>query len=207
MLEELRTKDMELFEQLASVCHHLGRSARLLELMLAGRPEQEAGFVQAIHENDQDAHEIGRHVDARAFKAFVMRVDRMELHSLASALDAAVDAVEKAAAHGAALHASGAPAPLRALAALLTRAADALEGAVRNAWDAPAHAAESLATVARLAEEGEATVIRGIGELFADAADPVDVLRWKDIYEKISHALDRCAGAADALKEMTHSTS
>lgn len=202
MLEQLRIKDDELLQQLALVCRHLADSTRLLEQMLAGGPEDEAPLARAIHESDREAHEIAHRVDARAFKIVILRVDRMDLHALALALDAAVDAVEKAGTHTAALHASGADGELRALAALLTRAADSLTAAMPHLWAAPEEVEARVAEVHRLKNEGEACFDAGIARLFAGVPNAVEVLRWKDVHEMVWHALGRCTHAADALNHL-----
>jgi len=207
MFEQLRTKDDELFRELARVCRHLAHSTRLLEQMLAGRRDDEARLAHAIHETDREAHDLAQRVDVRAFKAFVLRVDRMDLHALANTLESAVDAVDKAGAHAAALHASGAPDDLRSLAALLTRAAEELEAAVPHVTDAPEQVEARTAEVRRIADRGEAAFDRGVAEQFSatrGAPDAVEVLRWKDVYVKVWHALDRCADAADALQQLAH---
>jgi hypothetical protein len=157
-----------------------------------------------MHQSDRQAHELTRQVDVRTFKAFVMRVDRMELHAVSEAVDAVVDAVEKAGTHTAALHASGAPDPLRTLAARLTGAADALEAAVSHVAAAPREAEGLAGEVRRADSEGDAAFEVGMAQLFAGTPDAVEVLRWKDVYEKVRYALGRCADAAKALQQMAH---
>jgi uncharacterized protein Yka (UPF0111/DUF47 family) len=205
MFEHLRTIDAELFEQLGLVCANLVRSARLLEQMLAGGPDGEARLAHEIHDLDRDAHDLALAVDTRAFKAFVMRVDRMDVHHIAVALDAVVDAVEKAASHAAALHASGAPEALRSLAAGLTRMTEALEAAVPHVGRDPALVVARVTEIRQIAKQGDALFDRGVEELFAGAPDALDVLRRKDVYEKLSWALRECARMADALEHVAHS--
>jgi len=205
MFEHLRIIDDELFRELGLVCTQLARSARLLEQMLAGGPDGEARLAQQIHDVDRDAHVRALAVDTRAFKAFVMRVDRMDVHDIAFALDAIVDAVEKAAGHAAALHASAAPTPLRSLAAALTRMTESVEAAVPHLGRSPELVMERVTELRQIAKEGDALFERGVEQLFAGAPNALDVLRWKDVYEKLSGALRSCAKMADALEHVAHS--
>ena len=207
MLEHLRTQDAELFRQLGVACQHLTRSTRLLEEMLGGAGGDEGGHVRAIQESDRAAHDVAREADTRAFRAFLLGVDRMELHAFVAALDATVAAVDRTALHAAALRAAHAPEPLRALAAQLTRAAVALEVAVPHVRDAPADAELRTGEVRRAAVAGQVAFEAGLAALFSGAPVAVDVVRWKDLYERIRDALARCAEAASALHALTdHAT-
>jgi uncharacterized protein Yka (UPF0111/DUF47 family) len=39
-----------------------------------------------------------------------------------------------------------------------------------------------------------------VAELFTAGADPISVIRWKDIHEQLEEAVDACENAADVLE-------
>lgn len=203
MLDKLRVGDDELFEQLAHVCELLHRSAEGLERMLAGHGDEERALAQAIQESDRSAHDLAQQVDARAFKAFVLRVDRLELHEVASALDSAVEDMDGAVAHIAALHAHDAPNGLRALAAALSGSTAALRDAVAAVGRSATDVAAAVAEIRRLRDEGDEQFYAGVGRLFDGVPNAVELLRWKDVYEKVRGALEGCARAAGALEQVS----
>jgi uncharacterized protein Yka (UPF0111/DUF47 family) len=203
MFEHLRNVDDEVFRQFALVCQRLVQSARLLEQLLAGTSADEARLGRAIHEADEDAHRLAHAADARALTAFVMRLDRMDVHAVAVALDAAVSGVEDAASQAEALHARGAPPALRSLAATLTRAAEALETATAHVGRSPQGMAGAVTEVRRFENEGEAYFDDGVGRLFVGTPDVLEVLRWKDTYERVLRALAQCALAAGTLEQIS----
>lgn len=59
--------------------------------------EAETRHAHAIERRDRVPHERAHEVNARAFRAIVMLVDRTDLRTLALALEAAVDGAEKVA--------------------------------------------------------------------------------------------------------------
>ena len=203
MLEHLQPRDAELLQQLGVACQFLTRSTQLLGQLFGDRGDDDERYVLAIHESDRAAHDLARDVDMHVFRAFTLPVDRMEFHALAAALDSTVDAVERTARHAAALHASGAPEPLRALAGQLTCAVMALAAAVPHVRDAPAEVELRTGEVRRAVDAGEAEFEAGLSALFAGAPHAIDVVRWKDLYERVRHALAHCARAADALHQLT----
>ena len=203
MFEKLRVKDEELFAQLSAVCADLSRSARLLEFLLSGARADEDDLVARIRATDDDAHRIARAVDAQTFKAFLLRLDRMELHELATSLDRAVASIDEAAAQAHAVHASDAPAPLRTLAARVTGIAVALEAAMPHVGRGTEPIEALTARVQQHRMEGDEAFYAGVELLFATDADAVDMLRWRDIYEKVHHALGEVASVAAALDRMS----
>lgn len=203
MFEHLRVRDDELFGQLAAVCADLTRSTQLLERLLAGERADEDDVVERIRETDHDAHRITRAVDTHTFKAFLMRLDRMELHELVSSLDRAIASVAEAASEAQAVHASGAPPHLRDVAAALTRSAMALEAAMPHIGRAGESVGPYLARAQRSREQGDEAFYAGMELLFASDPDAVDVLRWKDMYEKLQHALVSTANIATTLERMS----
>ena len=203
MFENLRVKDEELFGRLSAICADLTRSTQLLERLLAGARADEDGLLMRIRATDSDAQGIARALDTQTFKAFLMRLDRMELHELVTALERAIAGVEEAASEAQAVHASGAPAHLRAVAGAATESARALEGAMPHIGRPGDSITPFLARTQQARIEGEEAYYAGMELLFANDPDAVDVLRWKVVYEKIRQALESTATVATTLERMS----
>ena len=52
--------------------------------------------------------------------------------------------------------------------------------------------------------EEEADRIKGecIARLFEDSADPIEVIKWKEIYEVLESSTDKCEDVADVLESV-----
>ena len=57
-----------------------------------------------------------------------------------------------------------------------------------------------LKELRNLEEEGDRLFRDGVGALFRPGADPLMVIRLKDIYEGLEEAVDACENAADVLE-------
>jgi len=51
-----------------------------------------------------------------------------------------------------------------------------------------------------LEDEGDRLNRDAVSELFLSGADPIGVIRWKDIHEQLEEAVDACENAADVLE-------
>lgn len=203
MFDHLRNEDKILFEQLGRIAAYLARAAELLERRLAGPRSAAAGIALEVRALGAQPAIRYDDVDVRAFTGFSMRLDPAQYRELAMALDSAAEAVREATAHVESLGVSAAPEGVRAFAHTLSRAAAALQIAVPFAgegWDD--EGPRSASEVERRADEGEALYIDGVGALFAGAPDPMHVLRWKDVYDKLRHGLWSCARAASVLDQL-----
>jgi uncharacterized protein Yka (UPF0111/DUF47 family) len=52
----------------------------------------------------------------------------------------------------------------------------------------------------RCENEGDTLLRRAVARLFQDSKDPLLVIKWKDIYEFIEDAIDRCEDVANVVE-------
>ena len=57
--------------------------------------------------------------------------------------------------------------------------------------------------VKRFEEEGDALYHQAVGELFKGDPYPIDVIKWKELYDTLERALDRCQTAAIVLESIS----
>ena len=59
-----------------------------------------------------------------------------------------------------------------------------------------------LVEVNRLENEGDRILREALASLFANGIDPMVVIRWKDIFERMEQAIDACETAANILESI-----
>src|SRR6185295_741872 len=59
---------------------------------------------------------------------------------------------------------------------------------------------EQLMAVRGLEDDGDRLSREAVADLFRSGADPLTIIRWKDIHEQIEEAVDACENAADVLE-------
>jgi hypothetical protein len=57
--------------------------------------------------------------------------------------------------------------------------------------------------IKRLEEEGDALYNAAVGELFAGTPDPLEVIKWKELYDTMERALDQCEDVANVLESIS----
>src|SRR3954470_1765236 len=176
-------REREFFDLFEEAGANIVKAAGLLEQMLQAWPDHgDLGreVLACEHEGDRITHDIIQRIN----QTFVTPIDREDVYALASALDDIVDYIEEAADF---LHLYRIEAPIeqaQELASILREACAAVAEAIprlRDFRDIHHYTVE----INRLENEGDRVMRNGLAALFEHGIDPMLVIRWKDIYEKL----------------------
>ena len=85
---------------------------------------------------------------------------------------------------------------------MLLRAADEIERAVKSMRKPPI-VNQHVVAIKQLEEEGDAIYHEAVGALFAGTPNPLDVLKWKEMYDTLERAIDSCMGVAQVLQSIS----
>lgn len=201
MLGRLIPRDQEFFSLFNELATHLTAAARLLN-QLFERPTSLAEQVKAIKAVEHKADQLTAEVNARIDRSFVTPFDREDILALSTRLDDVIDLLDGTARRVEMLHIREMRPPARQLAKLLVEATEHIERGVhgiKKSADVNACAIE----VKRIEEEGDSIYHLAMGELFQGSPDPLDVIRWKELYDKLEDATDRCMGVVHALQSIS----
>ena len=92
--------------------------------------------------------------------------------------------------------------PAKRMAHVICEAAEHIATAVM-AIKTPAQVSAQAAEIKKLEEEGDAIYHEAVGALFAGSPDPLEVIRWKEVYETLEIAIDQCMGVANAVHSIS----
>jgi predicted phosphate transport protein (TIGR00153 family) len=194
----LRGSDREYFDLFERAGANIVHAAELLDEMLAGFPESQ-GLAREILICEQDGDQITHEVIRRLNQTFVTPIDREDILELASSLDDIVDYTEEVADYLGLYRVEAPMSQAQRLARVLRDATRQIALAIpliRGFKDISPHTVE----VHRLENEGDRIVREAIASLFEVGIDPMVVIRWKDIFERLENAIDSTERAADILE-------
>jgi uncharacterized protein len=172
--------------------------ARALVELLEGWPENKErlrDIRELEHEGDRLTHEVINLLN----RTFVTPFDRDDMYRLASVIDDICDHVDEAADNIDAYEVRDVPESAHRQAEVIYRAAGRLHEAV-ELLEGFQDSARQLAALRELEDEGDRLSREAIAELFRSGADPLTIIRWKDIHEQLEEAVDACENAADVLE-------
>ncbi len=174
------------------------RAAELLDEMLASYPESQH-LAQDILACEHDGDQITHDVFSRLNQTIVTPIDREDILQLSSALDDIVDYTEEVADYLGLYKIEAPMAQAQRLAGVLRDATRQIAAAIpliRGFKDIT----EQMVEVHRLENVGDRLTREAIASLFETGIDPMVVIRWKDIFERLENAIDSTERAAFILE-------
>ncbi len=191
------SKDRAFFDLFEESANNALRAAELLDEMLAAYPEQ-AQLARAILICEQEGDRITYDIIQRLNSTFVTPIDREDILALASGLDDVVDLTEEVADYLGLYRIEAPMEQAQRQARILMEACRQIAAAVprlRGFRDVSHFTRE----IHRLETDGDRVTREAVASLFDTGIDPMVVIRWKDIFERLEDAVDATEHIANTL--------
>jgi predicted phosphate transport protein (TIGR00153 family) len=192
-------KEVRFFEHFERQSELIGQAARELQELVQNFGDARARMhriKELEHEADKVTHEIVRRLNT----TFITPLDREDIHALASRLDDVLDYIEAAAERLVVYRIKEPTSACRAMADVIVRIVQPMDRALRclRTMDPGFH--EHAVEVNRLENAADNLLRDSLAALFDDAGDPIDVIKWKEIYETMEIVTDRCEDVANVIE-------
>lgn len=172
-------------------------SAKLVELL--ERFPDHGDLLRDIKELEHEGDRVTHDVVYLLNRTFVTPFDRDDMYRLAAALDDVCDHVDEAADNLEMYKVKAIPDRAKEQAKVILRAAGKLDEAVQK-LEGFQDARRQLIALRTLEDEGDRLAREAVAELFRSGQDPLTIIRWKDIHERLEEAVDALENAADVLE-------
>jgi predicted phosphate transport protein (TIGR00153 family) len=185
-----------LFRQMTSYIYDA--ASKLVE-MLADKNETFGAHLRGIKTIEHACDELTHSISTKLNSSFITPFDREDIFLLSGALDDIVDLIDDIARAFVMYNVTEATDYARQFGDVIQRMAVQLHEVV-STLERPAGITPRLVEIHRLENEGDDLYHEAIGELFRGTPDALRVIRWKDIYDKLEAAVDRCEQAANIIE-------
>jgi uncharacterized protein len=196
----LLPREEEFFDLFIEVANRNKEAAKHLRELFQAPPDRRTPHVEAIkrleHEADQVTHEVVNRLD----RTFITPLDREDIHDLATRLDDVLDYLEAAAERLVVYRIKEPTSACRAFADVIVRTVAAMDKAIRclRTMDPGFH--EHAVEVNRLENAADTLLRDSLVALFDEEGDPIEVIKWKEIYETMEIVTDRCEDVANVIE-------
>lgn len=194
-------KEEDYFSLFSQMTSYISDAARMLVKMLADKGGDFEEYSKHIKTIEHSCDELTHNVSTRLNKSFITPFDREDIYLMSSALDDIVDLIDDAARAMVMYDVKEATAHARRFADVIQRMSVELHEIVK-VLGKPNGINERLVKLHTLENEGDEIYHKAIAELFRQTSDPLTVIKWKDIYEKLEAAVDRCENVANIIESV-----
>src|SRR5207244_2436761 len=177
------------------------RAADLLDQLLRSFPDRREELTRDILICEQEGDRITHDIIRRLNETFVTPIDREDIYALASALDDIVDFTEEAADYLSLYKIEAPMEQAQRLSHVLLQSTRQIADAIprlRGFRDINHYVVE----INRLENDGDRITREAIASLFDGGIDPMVVIRWKDIFERLEAAIDATERVAHILESV-----
>ncbi|XYI02837.1 DUF47 domain-containing protein [Sorangium sp. So ce1128] len=195
------TRDAVFFDALAN---HAQRSVEASELFLEmlDRLDDAPAFAKKISDLEDEADKITHECLAALHQTWITPLDREEIHALITRLDDVLDCIEAASVRLVLFEIDGALPEARQLAQAVVDSCTVMSSAVqslRNLKRQP-NLLELCVEINKLENAADGHYRTALAALFRKGNDPLLVMKWRDIYDLLENATDRCEDVANIIE-------
>jgi uncharacterized protein Yka (UPF0111/DUF47 family) len=175
--------------------------ARLISDWPDDGPRMRLNLKEIETRNDHVTHDVIQHLNVKAATPFAVS----DAHVLISEVDDVVDLAEEVGDFMGLYRIEAPTEQAIALASVLQRAGAELAAALRTLRK-PRDLRPRIAALQELEHEGDQLERSALTSLFDGGIDPMVVIRWKDLYERLEEAIDACHHAGNTLEGLVVKT-
>jgi uncharacterized protein len=173
------------------------QAARLLEQLFA-EPQRTVEILEELVRMDGEAAALRTQVVEEIESVAVTPLAREDIHKVGSLLYEMVHRYADIAQRSQMLHLGATQPAVMQLSSVLVRAAECIETSVAS-FRQRNYPTARCTDMERINDEGDAIYASAVEALFEGAPDPLEVLRWKEVYDQLQQTLEKCQTLDHAL--------
>lgn len=195
-------KEIDFFEIFDRASLNIAKAAELLVSLMENfdNVEQRA---KEIYEVEQDGDILTHEIMKKLNKTFITPIDREDLHALACSLDDVLDLIWGAADRIVVFKITESTKEAISMSKDLLTTAEAMHKAIQKLKEKNySHVQEYCIEINRLENRVDRDFRDALGKLFDEVKDPILIIKWKEIYEHLEDASDKCEDVANVLESI-----
>ena len=193
-------KDIDFFEVFNKAAENVTHAATLLVGVMEHFKTLDS-WAKEIHELEQDGDVYTHDIIRKLNKTFITPIDREDIHSLATTLDDILDLIWNAVDRLTVFKLEESTKWAITMAKDLLTTVEFVEKAIKKLKDKNySHIQEYCIEINKLENRLDRGFRDALGHLFDEIKDPILIIKWKEIYEHLENASDKCEDVANILE-------
>lgn len=196
------SKKKDYFELFEKVAANITNAATVLVAIMEHFTNLE-NWAKEVHELEEEGDLLTHDIIKKLNRSFVSPIDREDIHSLASTLDDILDFIWGTAERLAVFKMMEVRKEAVVMSRELLVTVELVQKAINNLKEKNyIRMQEHCIEINKLENRVDRYFRDALGSLFDEVTDPVLVIKWKEIYEHLENATDKCEDVADILESI-----
>lgn len=194
-------KEEKFFDMFITSAHTIHRAAELFREMVGDLGDAEhkfKGIKEMEREGDQQLHDIFQQLN----RCFITPIDREDIYGIGKQMDDIIDAIESTASRFVIFRIDEATEEARIMSSLIVDCTGELISLMEELkiMKKSKKLIEKIIEINRIEEECDTLYRKAIMDLFNGRTPVLDILKWKDIYERLEKSIDACEDVANIVE-------
>ena len=197
---KLIPREEKFFDMFNAMAQNVHEGSKLLKKMMEKDADLRdiAESIKALeHKGDRMTHDLFTKLN----KTFIVPIDREDIYALSSKIDDVMDLIESVARRMVLFKIKETSEPASQLTQILSRSTAEVMAAVsqlQNGMKVMEHCIE----INRLENEADHIYHIALGKLFETETDPINLIKWKELLEKLETSVDKCEDVANVIESI-----
>ena len=198
-------REVEFFDLLEAQAAVVSKGATTLARCLESKPpfERIVAMSQQIHSIEHEGDDLVHQLMDRLNKTFLTPLDREDIYQLCARLDDVLDYIDAVAKRLVTFKVEALTPEAIEFVRIIECSTSEVEAGVRLLRDLKRHEEiiRQCARINQLENEADQVMREALNRLFnGQSPDPIDVIKWKDLYEHLELATDKCEDVANVIE-------
>ena len=194
-------KEDQYFTLFSQMAEKIQEAADILVEMLQAPDQEFASLSKRIKSVEHECDEIAHSVTTKLNKSFITPFDREDIYTLAMALDDVCDYIDASSRSIVIYDIHGNDPYAQQLGAVIQKLAAEVIGAISFLKVAKGME-QHLLNIQRLENDADEIYFNAMAALFKNSSDAVKIIKWKELYETLENATDRCEYVGNIIESI-----
>ncbi len=194
-------KEDQYFELFSQMTEKIQEAANILVEMLQASDKEFETLSKRIKSVEHECDELSHAVTTKLNKSFITPFDREDIYTLSMALDDVCDYIDAASRTIVMYDIHENDEFAQALGAVIQKLAGEINGAVSFLKEARGME-QHLLNIQRLENDADEIYFRAMADLFKNSTDAVKIIKWRELYEILENATDKCEYVGNIIESI-----
>lgn len=200
MLRRFLPYQINFFDFFNRHAHLITQSAMELQTMMS-QPQNIFHQAEMIHQIEHQADRVTHQCVEALHKTFITPFEREDIHHLISKMDDIIDEIETVAHRISLYKFQTIKEEARELAEIVAQSVQEVEDVVNLLQDFKSQEIRAkCVSINQLENHADHIFNHSLAKLFENEVDPLSIMKWKEIYEHLENATDRCEDVANIIE-------
>ncbi len=193
------------FDEFISMTEYIEKSSKILkELMNDYNPEKLDKSIEEIHKLEHSSDRVVHKMRENLIKDFLPPIEREDIAVIVNKLDDIEDGIDEIAIDFKIININHIKEDTIEIIDILVKATSAVKDIFEKLSDLkhPELIKEKVIVVNKLEEQGDRVYERIISNLYKEEKDPIELIKWINIYKCFEETIDSCEEISDCIQDV-----